>query len=114
MKNRLGGRLVEISACDGGLYKDAMANVKHPGVFKGVRVLILFVVPAWRRCPDFPPLSLEFAPTHGAIGSKLPCKDSSVSCFSRTPPNTTTKEQGRLQENFGKEKAVKSLKLNGF
>ena len=61
MKNRLGGRLVEISACDDGSYKDAMANVNHPGVFKAVRVLILFVVPEWRRCPDFPPLSLEFA-----------------------------------------------------
>ena len=90
-----------------------MPNMKHADAFTGARGL-LFVAPSWRRCPDFPPLSLDFAPTHGAIGSKLPCKDSSVSCFSRTPLNTTTKVQGCLQENFGKEKAVKSLKLNGF
>ena len=61
MKNRLGGRLVEISACDDGSYKDAMANVKHTDVFKGVEALLLFVASAWRRCPDLPPLSLEFA-----------------------------------------------------
>ena len=90
-----------------------MPNMKHAYAFTGARGL-LFVAPSWRRCPDFPPLSLEFAPTHGAIGSKLPCKDASVPGFSRTPPDTTTNVQGCLQKIFGKEKAAKSMRLNGF
>ena len=57
---------------------------------------------------------LNLRHVHGAIGSKLPYEDASVPGFSRTPPDTTTNVQGCLQKIFGKEKAAKSMRLNGF